>query len=367
MAAVDPSGKPFPPLINDLILRAARGEKTEHVPVWVMRQAGRYLPEFREVRAENEFFKVCRTPELACEVTLQPLRRFDLDAAIIFSDILIIPQAVGMEVQMVPGKGPTFPQVLKEPSDLQHLNLNCNVKEELQYMLDALTFTRHTLNGKVPLIGFCGGPWTLMAYMIEGGGSSTQSKAKAWLYKYPEDSHILLKSLTKLLIEFLIDQVVAGAQMLQVFESHAGILTPECFKTFLLPYIKEIAEGVKSGLKRLNIDVPMTIFAKDAHYGIEELATTGFDIISLDWTIKPMRARHEAGQKVTLQGNLDPCALYGSENDIQDNVKKMLKNFGTQKYIANLGHGMYPDMCPESVQTFVNAVHNYSKLMNESS
>jgi len=366
MALSEFIGKPFPPLKNDLILRAARGEKTESVPVWAMRQAGRYLPEFKEIRVENEFFKVCRSPELACEVTLQPIRRFDLDAAIIFSDILVVPQALGMEVEMIPGKGPSFPNPLITPDDLDKLTVNVDVAKELGYVYEALTLTRHKLEGKVPLIGFSGAPWTLMTYMIEGGGSTTHSKSKKWLYVYPDASHRLLSKITEVTIEYLVGQVRAGAQMLQLFESHAGILGPANFLKYSLPYIRQISTGVKQALAKLNLNpVPMTIFAKDAHFALEELSESDYEVVSLDWTIKPTNARRLTDNKVTLQGNLDPCALYASPEDIAQHTREMLSKFGTQRYIANLGHGMYPDMDPEHLRAFIDSVHSISSEMNQ--
>uniref|UniRef100_A0A8C3PQM6 Uroporphyrinogen decarboxylase n=1 Tax=Calidris pygmaea TaxID=425635 RepID=A0A8C3PQM6_9CHAR len=241
--------KGFPKLKNDTFLRAARGEETEHTPVWCMRQAGRYLPEFRETRAAQDFFATCRSPKLCCELTLQPLRRFPLDAAIIFSDILVVPQALGMEVVMVPGKGPTFTEPLKEVEDLLKLRQKVDVTAELGYVFQAITLTRHSLEGRVPLIGFSGAPWTLMSYMIEGGGSTTMSKAKSWLYRHPEASHRLLRLLADVVIDYLVGQVAAGAQALQLFESHAGHLGPEQFQEFALPYIRDIARAVKSKLK----------------------------------------------------------------------------------------------------------------------
>uniref|UniRef100_A0A3B4YEZ0 Uroporphyrinogen decarboxylase n=1 Tax=Seriola lalandi dorsalis TaxID=1841481 RepID=A0A3B4YEZ0_SERLL len=312
------SPKDFPQLQNDTFLRAARGEETEHVPVWCMRQAGRYLPEFRESRAGKDFFETCRSPAACCELTLQPLRRFPFDAAIIFSDILVVPQAMGMDVQMVPGKGPTFPEPLKEPEDLQRLRVKVDVDKELGYVFKAITLTRHKIEGKVPLIGFTGAPWTLMSYMIEGGGSNTHSKAKRWLYRHPEASHMLLKMLTDVIVEYLLGQVAAGAQI---------------------------------------------AFAKDAHYGLEDLSQSHYEVVGLDWTIDPRSARERTGGKVSLQGNMDPCALYAPKERISDIVKKMLEGFGTRGYIANLGHGLYPDMDPENVGAFVKAVHQHSKQM----
>ncbi|XP_010580771.1 PREDICTED: uroporphyrinogen decarboxylase isoform X2 [Haliaeetus leucocephalus] len=294
--------KGFPKLKNDTFLRAARGEETEHTPVWCMRQAGRYLPEFRETRAAQDFFATCRSPKLCCELTLQPLRRFPLDAAIIFSDILVVPQ------------------------------------------------------------------WTLMSYMIEGGGSTTMAKAKSWLYRHPEASHRLLRLLADVVTDYLVGQVAAGAQALQLFESHAGHLGPEQFQDFALPYIRDISQAVKSKLKEEALPlVPMIIFAKDAHYALRDLARAGYEVVGLDWTIRPQEARAQTGKDVTLQGNLDPCALYAPKEKIGELVKKMLEGFGTQRYIANLGHGLYPDMNPEHVGAFVEAVHAHSRHINEHS
>lgn len=354
--------KNFPVMKNDLILRAARGEKVDRVPVWVMRQAGRYLPEFREVREKHDFFTVCRTPELACEVTLQPLRRFDLDAAIIFSDILVVPQALGLEVQMVPGKGPVFPEPLKSPSELERLNVKPDVKKELGYVYDALTLTRMKLDGQVPLIGFSGAPWTLMAYMIEGGSSSTYSKPRSWLYKFPNESKKLLNLLSDTIIEYLIGQVVAGAQLLQLFDSHAGVLDRDLFLEFALPYLTRIVDEVKKGVEEKGLgNVPMTVFAKGAHYALEDLAKTNYDIISIDWTIDTLHAREVANRYgKTVQGNLDPATLYAPVEKIADSTKHMIAKLGTKSYIANLGHGMYPDMSPDQLKVFIESVHKYS-------
>lgn len=356
--------KDFPELKNDTFLRAARGEEIEHIPVWCMRQAGRYLPEFRESRAGKDFFETCRSPEACCELTLQPLRRFPFDAAIIFSDILVVPQAMGMEVQMIPGKGPTFPEPLKEPEDLQRLKTKVDVSSELDYVFKAITLTRHRIEGKVPLIGFTGAPWTLMSYMIEGGGSTTHSKAKRWLYRFPEASHKLLSQLTDVIVEYLLGQVKAGAQALQVFESHTGCLGPVEFKEFSLPYLRDIACRVKDKIKESGLDnVPMIVFAKDGHYGLEDLSESGYEVVGLDWTIDPRSARVRTGGKVSLQGNMDPCALYATKERISEIVRRMLEGFGTKGYIANLGHGLYPDMDPENVGAFVEAVHTHSRQL----
>jgi uroporphyrinogen decarboxylase len=348
----------FPPLKNDLVLRAAKGQPVERVPVWIMRQAGRYLPEFREFRTKHDFFEICRTPEFACEITLQPIKRFDLDASIIFSDILVIPQAMGMEVIMEPGKGPTFPKPLTDVSQIASLVTSPEeVASSLQYVYDAITLTRHRLEGKVPLIGFAGAPWTLLSYMIEGGGSTTQAKAKKWLYVHAEETKKLLEQISDCLIEYLIRQVIAGAQMLQLFESHAGVLTENLFSQFALPYFEQIAKGVKSGLTSRGIEpVPMIIFAKDGHYAMEMMKDLPFDVISLDWTIDPATARQILPGKC-LQGNLDPCALYSDKAQLERLAGDMVRKFGKTSYICNLGHGIYPDMDPEHVQWFIDAVH----------
>ena len=352
----------FPALKNDLIVRAAKGLATEAVPVWVMRQAGRYLPEFREVRQHHQFFDICRTPELASEVTLQPIRRFNLDAAIIFSDILVIPQALGMEVKMVAGVGPVLPNPLTKPEDVKTLKADIDVNVELDYVYKAITLTRHKLEGKVPLIGFAGAPFTLMSYMVEGGGSKTLSKTKKFLYQNPYESQTLLELLTDTIVHYLVAQVKAGAQLLQVFDTNAGFLGPKQFRQFSLPFLRKISERVKQLLSDSGIpSVPMIVFAKDVHYGLQELSDSQYDVIGIDWTIDPSKARAQVGSSVTLQGNLDPCALYSDPEDIDEMVKEMVQSFGTDRYIANLGHGIYPDVEPNHLNTFVNAVHKYSR------
>lgn len=352
----------FPAMKNDRLLRAARGEEVDVVPVWVMRQAGRYLPEFREERAKCDFFTMCQTPELSCKVTLQPLKRFPLDAAIIFSDILVIPQALGMEVKMQPGEGPVFPAPLRGPEDLTRLSSPVDVCSKLQYVFDALTLTRKELQGRAPLIGFSGAPWTIMAYMIEGKGSKTMSNAKSWFYKYPDASHQLLKIITDATVSYLVGQAKAGAQLLQVFESHAEHLGPYLFREFALPYLKQICDEVKERVSQLGFeDIPMTVFPKGGHFALKDLAALKYDVIGIDWTVDPILARELVGPNKTLQGNLDPCALYADKKFINSSVKEMLDKFGRNRYIANLGHGIYPDMDPEHLAAFVEAVHEHSK------
>lgn len=345
----------FPPLQNDLLLRAARRQPVERTPVWMMRQAGRYLPEYRALRSEDEFFTVCRTPDLAAEATLQPIRRFDLDAAIIFSDILVVPQAMGLDVRMERGRGPVFPQPLQGPDDLRRL-IRPDVNESLGYVFDAITLVCRELNGRVPLIGFCGAPWTLMAYMIEGGGSKTFARAKTWLYTLPAESHRLLEAITDVLLTYLDGQIRAGAQAIQVFDSWAGYLGPVEFNMFALPYLRRIA----AHLRENHPEVPTIVFAKGAHYAMEELAESGFNVIGLDWTMDPRVVRDIVGDRVALQGNLDPCVLYADPDTIRTEVLRMLSNFGPLGHIANLGHGMHPDHDPEHARAFIDAVHELS-------
>lgn len=351
----------FPPLVNDLLLRAAKGLPTKRVPVWMMRQAGRYLPEYMALRVMADFFKVCRTPELACRVSLQPLERFKtLDAVIIFCDILVIPQAMGLEVNMVKGKGPVLPNPLVTPEDMGRLEMKPDLEATLGYVFDALNLTRQRIAGRVPLIGFCGGPWTLMAYMIEGGGTRTFSKCKMWLYKYPAQSKKLLRSMTLILAQFLVAQYKAGAQLLQVFESWGGELPQHLFYEFVLPELALIAELVKKEVP----GVPMTVFGRHLGYALESLAATQYDVVGLDWTIDPTAARGRVEGKVSLQGNMDPCALYGTPESLRAEVKRMLKEFGTKGYIANLGHGMHPTHDPAMAGNFIKFVQEESVAMN---
>uniref|UniRef100_A0A6M2DIC9 Uroporphyrinogen decarboxylase n=1 Tax=Xenopsylla cheopis TaxID=163159 RepID=A0A6M2DIC9_XENCH len=348
----------FPKLQNERILKAAKGEDVDKVPVWVMRQAGRYLPEFQEVRKHHDFFEVCRTPALACEVTMQPLRRFDLDASIIFSDILVIPQAMGMKVDMVPGKGPVFPEPLNLPEDLSKLDI-VRAVDRLHYVFEAITLTRKTINGKVPLIGFSGAPWTLMGYMIEGGGSETMNKARNWLTEYEHASETLLNILTDIIGDYLVHQVQAGAQMLMVFESSAEKLTKCEFKKFCIPRLRQICERVNRDLRLLKLDsVPMILFAKGAGHSLNEQSVLGYDVIGIDWSVDPELARNAVGPNITLMGNLSPQDMFKEPPVVEQLTAQMVQKFGKHRYIANLGHGILPTTPIESMKTFVDTVHN---------
>ncbi|CAD6576214.1 MAG: Uroporphyrinogen decarboxylase in heme biosynthesis [Tremellales sp. Tagirdzhanova-0007] len=322
----------FPPLTNDLLLRAARGEETPRAPVWVMRQAGRYLPEFQQVRKDHSFFECCQTPSIASALTLQPIDRYPtLDAAIIFCDILVVPQALGLIVTMEPARGPVLPDPLVTPDDLNRLRTTVDIEEHLGYVFDAITQTRHGLGGRVPLIGFCGAPWTLMAYMVEGGGSKTFEKSKSWLYRFPEASRELLLRIADVCADLLIGQVLAGAQMLQVFDSWAGELTPFQFTTFALPPLLHISHKVRHVLTHLGHPlVAITLFPKGIHSPsvlrlLSNPSETGYDTLGLDWTLDPVEVREIVGHKINLQGNFDPVILYGERDGIEAEVKRVLE------------------------------------------
>jgi uroporphyrinogen decarboxylase len=335
---------------NDLILRAARGEKVERTPVWLMRQAGRILPEYRAVRAKMGGFKeLVETPEFACEVTIQPVDILGVDAAIIFSDILVIPEAMGLPYQMVEAKGPWFEKTIKTANDIDQLRVA--QPENLNYVMNALKLTKKELNGRVPLIGFAGAPWTIFAYMIEGSGSKTFSKAKKFLYTEPALSHKLLQKITDSTINYLKGQIVAGADMLQLFDSWAGILSPDQYREFSLKYISQICDAIT--------EVPFTVFAKDAHFARVEMGKLNCDTIGLDWTMDIAESRSMIGPNKTLQGNIDPCLLYADYDVIRKEAVKMLKAFGPHRHIANLGHGLYPDLEKDKVKCFVDTVKEY--------
>ena len=339
-------------LQNDLILRAARGEKTERTPVWLMRQAGRVLPEYREVRAKmGGFIELVKTPEFAAEVTVQPVDILGVDAAIIFSDILVIPEAMGLPYKMVEARGPWFEHTIKTEADVQKLRVADGV-DDLAYVCEAIRQTKKALNGRVPLIGFAGAPWTILAYMVEGSGSKTFSKAKKFLYTQPVLAHDLLEKITRSTINYLKAQIAAGADMVQLFDSWAGILSPEQYREFALKYIAQIC-------KEIHPLVPVTVFAKDAHFIRRELGSIDCDTIGLDWTMDIAESRKLIGEHKTLQGNADPCLLYADFETIKTETEKMLRAFGPHRHIANLGHGLYPDLEKEKVKFFVETVKNF--------
>jgi uroporphyrinogen decarboxylase len=334
-------------LQNDLLLRAAKGQEVERIPVWMMRQAGRILPEYRKVREQaGSFIKLATTPEMAAEVTLQPVDILGVDAAIIFSDILVVPEAMGLPYEMIETKGPIFPETIKSKADLDKLSKG-NPVDHLVYVMDALDIVKKELNGRVPLIGFAGAPFTIFCYMVEGHGSKTFSKAKKMLYSEPELAHALLQRITDATIAYLKAQIVHGADIVQIFDSWAGILSPEQYRVFSLPYISQICDAIE--------EAPITVFAKGAFFAREEIGKTSCSVVGLDWNMDIAESRKIIPNK-TLQGNLDPCVLYAPMSEVEKHTKTMLKAFGKQKYIANLGHGVYPDTDPEKVKCFIETV-----------
>ncbi|MFT4927236.1 MAG: uroporphyrinogen decarboxylase [Phenylobacterium sp.] len=347
-------------LKNDRYLRALLKQPVDKTPVWMMRQAGRYLPEYRELRAKaGDFMSVCTNPELACEVTLQPLRRFKLDAAILFSDILTIPDAMGMGLYFETGEGPRFKKTISDISDVVHLPIP-DPEVELRYVMDAVRTIRRELNGDVPLIGFSGSPWTLATYMIEGGSSKTFSKIKKMAYVEPEILHILLDKLADSVILYLNAQIAAGVQSVMIFDTWGGVLTPRDYKEYSLFYMDKIVKG----LTRENEGrrVPVTLFTKNGGQWLEEIVATGCDAVGLDWTIDIGNARKRVGDKVALQGNMDPAILHGTPERIRQEVQHILDGYGQGTgHVFNLGHGITPDVSPENAETFINAVHEFSQ------
>jgi uroporphyrinogen decarboxylase len=339
-------------LKNDLILRAARGEEIERYPVWLMRQAGRILPEYRAVRSRLSGFKeLVETPALAAEVTIQPVDILDVDAAIIFSDILVVPEAMGLEYQMLEQKGPWFERTIRSREQLSFIDDVIDVEDRLGYVLEAIKATNKELNGRVPLIGFAGAPWTIFCYMVEGKGSKTFSESRKILYTDPVLAHDLLNRITEVTITYLKAQVKAGAHMLQLFDSWAGILGTEQYAEFGMKYIEKIANELN--------EVPLTIFSKGANTSIPAIGKLNCNTVGLDWNMDITEARKSVGESRTLQGNLDPCALYASHNEVEKMTKKMMDSFASQRHIVNLGHGVYPDIDPEKVKTFIKTVKNY--------
>ncbi|TAF67411.1 MAG: uroporphyrinogen decarboxylase [Cytophagales bacterium] len=336
---------------NDILLRTLRGEKTERRPVWMMRQAGRVLAEYRAVREKaGSFIALATTPELASEVTVQPVDIFGVDAAIIFSDILVVPEGMGLPYEMYEKQGPFFPKTIQTAADVEALHL-IEPEQHLGYVMEAIRLTKQKLQQRVPLIGFAGAPWTIFAYMTEGKGSKTFSKAKAFLYQQPTIAHALLHKITQSTIAYLKGQIVAGADVLQLFDSWAGILSPESYRTFALPYIAQICEAIK--------DVPMIVFAKDAHFARAWLGELPCAAVGLDWTMEAGDSRRLIGADKVLQGNLDPCVLYADETNLRKEVEKMLRSFDS-KHIVNLGHGLYPDISPAKAKLFVDTAKEIS-------
>ncbi|MEJ7804562.1 MAG: uroporphyrinogen decarboxylase [Telluria sp.] len=371
---------PTLPLKNDRLLRALRCEPVDCTPVWLMRQAGRYLPEYRETRTRaGSFLAMAKNPDLACEVTLQPLARFDLDAAILFSDILTVPDAMGLGLYFVEGEGPKFERPVRNAQDIAKLAVP-DMETELRYVMDAVRVIRRELNNRVPLIGFSGSPWTLACYMVEGGGSANFSRIKALALNDPAALHRLLSINTDAVIAYLAAQRASGAQVLQVFDTWGGALSPSMYREFSLPYLMRIArelakhnahpepvQGQQAQLDDQNAHVPLILFGKGNAPYLQELAASGADALGVDWTIELGDARRRIGSDIALQGNLDPAMLYGSPDAIRTQVQRTLDDYAEgnngsrEGHIFNLGHGLSPDMNPEHVGTLVDAVHEYSK------
>jgi uroporphyrinogen decarboxylase len=335
---------------NDLLLRAARGEEVERTPVWLMRQAGRILPEYRAVRASLSGFKqLVETPEFACEVTLQPVDLLGVDAAIIFSDILVVPDAMGLPYKMLPGVGPAFDQTVKNASDVKRLRVAD--PGDLQYVTDAIRLAKKGLNGRVPLIGFAGAPWTIFCYMIEGGGSKTWSAARRMAVQNPALAHELLGMITESTIAYLKAQIEAGVDLVQIFDSWAGVLDGRTYEAFGLNYVRRICDAIN--------EVPVTVFAKGAYPSLKSLGELNCRTIGVDWQMDPNWVRSLVGPEKTLQGNLDPAVLYADFETIKSETTEMLRRFGGRRHIANLGHGVYPDTHPDKVRCFIETVKEF--------
>jgi len=349
------------PLKNDRLLRALRREPVDRTPVWLMRQAGRYLPEYRAVRAKaGSFLGMAKHPEIACEVTLQPLRRFPLDAAILFSDILTIPDAMGLGLYFAEGEGPKFERPVRDAASIARLGVP-DMEGELRYVMDAVRTIRRELDGEVPLIGFSGSPWTLACYMVEGGGSKDHARIKAMALNDPQALHALLSVNTDAVVAYLAAQRAAGAQALQVFDTWGGVLSPAMYREFSLPYLVRIARELERGEGATR--TPLILFGKGNAPYLEALAASGCEGVGVDWTVTLEEAARRTGGKVALQGNLDPAVLYGSPAAIRRQVRDVLDSYAggnggsRDGHVFNLGHGMSPDMDPAHVAALVEAVH----------
>jgi uroporphyrinogen decarboxylase len=346
-------------LKNDTFIRALLKQPVEYTPVWMMRQAGRYLPEYRAVREQaGSFLNLCTNPELACEVTLQPLRRFDFDAAILFSDILTIPDAMGLGLYFTEGEGPKFKNPVRTIADINRLPIP-DPEEELRYVIDAVRLIRKELQGSVPLIGFSGSPWTLATYMIEGGGSKSFQKAKCLMYEQPKHMHIMLDKLAQSVAAYLNAQIAAGAQAVMLFDTWGGALTTEDYAEFSLSYAKQVRSLLTTdkGMQK----IPTILFTKGGGQWLEAMLDAGYDALGLDWQTDIQLARTRVGDKVALQGNMDPITLYAQPDFIVNKVKTILEKYGQGSgHIFNLGHGILPDINPDHVKAMVDAVHQNS-------
>lgn len=337
---------------NDLFLRALKGETVDRPPVWMMRQAGRYLPEFMEIKAKYDFFTRCQTPELAAEITLQPIRRYGMDAAILFCDILVIPQAMNIPVEMKPGIGPWLPSPIRTLKDVEQAIVP-NIEETLGYVMDAIKLTKEMLNDEIPLIGFAGSPWTILCYCVQGQGSKNFDKAKEFCFTQPIAAHQLLQKITDTTIAYLKAKVKAGVNAVQIFDSWGGMLSPTDYQEFSWKYIQQIIDALKA-------EIPVIAFGKGCWFALEEMSTSGVSALGVDWTITPENARKFTHNKITLQGNFDPTRLFSPPSVIKKQVTEMINAFGKDKYIVNLGHGILPNIPLDNAKAFIDAVKEYS-------
>ncbi len=351
-------------LQNDRLLRALTREPVDRTPVWIMRQAGRYLPEYREIRQQaGSFMNLCRNPELACEVTLQPLRRFDLDAAILFSDILTVPDAMGLGLYFEPGEGPRFERTVRDAASVDRLPVP-DVDAELRYVTDAVSRVRRALDGSVPLIGFSGSPWTLATYMVEGGSSKDFRHIKALAYDQPEVMHRLLEKTARAVTAYLNAQIEAGAQAVMIFDTWGGALAHDAYPRLSLQYAQQIIDGLIR--TREGRRVPVTFFTKGGGIWLEAIAESGADALGIDWTLSMDEARRRVGDRVALQGNLDPSILYARPEVIHREVDRVLREFGPGSgHVFNLGHGVHPQIPPEHVKAMVDAVRSLSPAWHD--
>lgn len=338
---------------NDLLLRALRGEELQRPPVWMMRQAGRYLPEFIALRDKYDFFTRCQTPELATEITVQPIRRFPLDAAILFSDILVVPQAMGINFEMKPNVGPWLENPIRTTEQVKNIVVP-DVEETLNYVFEAIKLTKKELNNEIPLFGFAGSPWTILCYCIEGRGSKAFDIAKSFCFQNPIAAHELLQKITDTTIAYLLKKAETGCNVIQIFDSWGGMLSPTDYDEFSWPYINQIINSVSE-------KTPVTVFAKGCWFALDKMTNSKASALGVDWTVAPQVARELTQNKITLQGNFDPARLLSSPETIHKMVKEMIDQFGTTKYIANLGHGILPNVPVENAQAFIEAVVNYKK------
>jgi uroporphyrinogen decarboxylase len=348
----------MPPLKNDRLIRALLHQPTDTTPVWIMRQAGRYLPEYREIRKQaGDFLTLCKNKELACEATLQPLRRFDLDGAILFSDILTIPDAMGLGLYFAEGEGPRFERPLRSEADIKALGVP-DPADSLRYVTDAVSLIRQELDGSVPLIGFSGSPWTLSTYMVEGGSSKEYRHIKGMMYQNPAALHQLLQKLTESVTSYLNAQIEAGAQAVMIFDTWGGVLTPTTYRDFSLQYMAQIVAGLKR--EHEGQTIPVTLFTKGGGQWLEVMADTGCNALGLDWTIDIDEARRRVGDRVALQGNLDPCVLYADPDAIREKAQDIITRFGNHSgHIFNLGHGIHQTVNPDHLGVLVDAVHEF--------